>query len=60
MVVLQDDNSRRLVDFYHSGSVGKIRLGGVTTGSVDITFRCRHRSQALRPVARGPVVSSIK
>lgn len=24
------------------------------------TFRCRHRSQALRPFPRGPVVSSIK
>lgn len=55
MVVLQDDNSHRLVGFYHSGSVGKIRLGAITQAVWILPFGVdidRKRSVLLRPVGQ--------
>ena len=49
MVVLQYDNSHRLVVLYHSGSVGKIRLGAVTLGR-----QCRYYLSVSTKIASAP------
>jgi hypothetical protein len=55
MVTLQYDNSHTPVDFYHSGSVRKIRLGAVTLAVWILPFGVdidRKRSAPFRPVGQ--------